>query len=317
MEKEIHYARMHRITKETACRHLAERIGGLLKEGLPVGLDVMHYIESTHGPVCPETLSEYLQHPEDGGDETLIALVFTPDEAFQVRMEPMVSSGNFDRTSERRVIEILQRNPPIARLQTPNPDTQLDLALPPTMAEKFVSQLKITCRLPPDLTDMITEIVPEAWRDIVRVHFRNATVDWTRESRNFFRSFLKSFPPEGALFFPCIVWILELLAQKSSAPSDIYHLLIEKKRALFRSTQMAESFRRKLDRNNMETLMLAGNRSPYVDIPGIRRQMEIIDIIVTAVYGDAVPFAGMPVNEEVLADFSEGSMTDIIRFLSS
>ena len=300
----------------TVCESLARQIGRELENGLRIGADVVDYIESTHGQDCLKRLPEYLTDPEDAENETLTALVFTPDESFQVQIETFVSQHVFNEAAKRQIIEFLKRNPPDVTLSVPSHNMEWRISLPPNAVEDLLSGLNITRQLPESLIRIVIETVPDAWRNTVLVRFRNASFHPTQNRIDFFERYFTAFSPETTLFFPCLDLVLTLFEENAADNSNPLHLLRTKKRTLLRHAQIAESCRKKLDRSNMETLMLTGNRMPYVDLPDVRRQLQLMDIIAEAIYGRGMLTDEASGTVKIRKDVSATSLKEIIQFLS-
>jgi len=75
------------VASERHCRQLADRIREILKQGMPLGHEVMHYIDSTHSMPTAEELHKMLTEPADPLDASLCELIFSPGETIQLRIE--------------------------------------------------------------------------------------------------------------------------------------------------------------------------------------------------------------------------------------
>jgi hypothetical protein len=63
------------------------------------------------------------------------------------------------------------------------------------------------------------------------------------------------------------------------------------KRTYFQSIEKANEFQRRLARSNMETLMLQGVRTAFIDPADSLEKMHLIDTVCQAVYGRSEYFA--------------------------
>ena len=84
-----------------------------------------------------------------------------------------------------------------------------------------------------------------------------------------------------------------LLLESMPPTADRFDELAIRKRRLFRAAQQADTFHQKLERQNMETLMLQGHPIPTMSAEEARRGMRRIDQICRAVFG-RTPFIEPP-----------------------
>ncbi|MFW6082155.1 MAG: hypothetical protein ACOC7W_09580, partial [Desulfosalsimonas sp.] len=76
---------------------IEDTIRELFEEGIRLGNDVLHYIESMAGAAGPEELLEYLWDQESCDSQSLYQLIFYPDESHQIRLEPLLETGVLSR----------------------------------------------------------------------------------------------------------------------------------------------------------------------------------------------------------------------------
>ncbi|MBC8393303.1 MAG: hypothetical protein H8E17_12150, partial [Deltaproteobacteria bacterium] len=65
------------------CRILAEKIAAVLREGLDISPQVLHYIDSTFSTPGMAELHEIINDESDPERDCLVELIFFPDEAVQ------------------------------------------------------------------------------------------------------------------------------------------------------------------------------------------------------------------------------------------
>jgi len=79
------------------CILLAERIVKILREGIYIDSDVMHFIDSTFSNPCINELEEVITDDSDCESDPLIELIFFPDEDIQAKLEDLLESHNYCR----------------------------------------------------------------------------------------------------------------------------------------------------------------------------------------------------------------------------
>jgi hypothetical protein len=86
-------------------------------------------------------------------------------------------------------------------------------------------------------------------------------------------------------YLACLDLVLPLL-ERVNKGAEVYDLLIEQKRSLFRCLLQARRFESLLGRSNMETLMLQGVRAPQGSPDALMRRMRLIDLICLRSFGN-------------------------------
>jgi hypothetical protein len=266
---------------EERCRDLSGRIGAILKDGLSVSKETLHFIDSTCAVSDPDSLKEILNDESKEEVETLWSLIFFPDAAFQGQLEGFLQSHRFHASDEDLVAKYLAEGAPEIPLRFPDPGKTFSLVMPDWTAAQFVSRLNISKPLNERLRSLIDRRFPGNPGLLIKVKLRNSTFSETEERIRFLCAFFEREieDPEG-----CLELVLDLFEEMPDEKS-IYERLIERKRRCFQSLQKADLYRKMLERDNVETLMLRGVRILSIDEPQARSQMNSIDRICLAVFG--------------------------------
>ena len=97
------------------CARLVRRIAGILSGGIRVKADVRHFIESTFGSLSLEALGAFLQDESDCERDTLLDLLFFPDEPFQMQIEDLLADLELTPADIEETTARLGRLKPAAR----------------------------------------------------------------------------------------------------------------------------------------------------------------------------------------------------------
>ncbi len=89
------------------CELLAEEIASILKEGIRLSPDVLHFIDSTYSNPSPQELANILEDESDCERDTLVELIFFPDESIQVRLEDLLERLDLGKKEEQTVRALL------------------------------------------------------------------------------------------------------------------------------------------------------------------------------------------------------------------
>ena len=69
---------------------VAEKIIAILQNGLTLGEDTQHFIDSTFSNPSVSELEEILQDDSNCERDSLLELLFFPDESLQLQFEPLI-----------------------------------------------------------------------------------------------------------------------------------------------------------------------------------------------------------------------------------
>ena len=266
------------------CILLAERIAKILLEGIHLNSAVMHYIDSTFSNPSIDELKEIIADNSDCENDSLIELIFFPDESIQMQLEDILQSHDYSKKDEKKILDYLCFRQIEAAIHFPDNKGKLTLAVPQSVAGQFLTRLNISKKLDKRLLAAIDEHVSEKSKTLVKVRLRNSTCELSRNEVLFLCDFLKKTDSSGYNFFECLDFMLSFLDEAKNAV-DIFAALMDKKRFYFKNVQLAEKFNNQLDKANMETMILQGLRTPYINIENEKRKMEIIDKIGLSVFG--------------------------------
>ena len=266
------------------CILLAERIVEILRGGIHLNNDSMHFIDSTFSNPSIDELKEIIADNSDGDNDPLIELIFFPDESIQMRLEDLLQGHDYSKKDEKKILDCLCSRKIEAAIHFPDNKGKLTLVMPQTVAGQFLSRLNISKKLDKRLLAAIDAHVSEKSKTPVKVKLRNSTCELSGNEVRFLCDFFKKTDTSGYDFFECLDFILSLFDEVKNI-EDIFSVLMDKKRFSFKNLQMAEKFAEQLQTANMETMILQGFRAPHINIENEKRKMEIIDKISLSVFG--------------------------------
>ena len=267
------------------CHQLAEAITRVFQTGIELGPAVLHYIDSTFAYPRSEEIEAILADSDHPDRDSLIELVFFPDESVQLQLEDLLEQGRYASQDERAVKRILAAGHCTVRIRFTDQRADICLPLPPEAVDSLVTRLRIPFRLPARIIDLIERVVPENRRGPVKVRCRNSRVSFDEGRSLLFGQLLQALAEDGQLV-ECVDFILRFFEEVDS-PGDFYDALVRRKHTLGRDIQKMEKCNALLNRNNFETLVMRGIRIPLIDIDAARKQIQMIDKICIAVYGTA------------------------------
>jgi len=155
------------------CRLLAERIVKILREGIHLNSDVMHFIDSTFSSPCINELEKIIADNSDCERDSLIELIFFPDEEIQARLEDLLESHNYCREDEKKVLNYLSSRQIESTIHFPDNKGALSVKMPYEAAGRFLTRLNIHRNIDEKISAAIDTGVSEKLKISVRVKLRN------------------------------------------------------------------------------------------------------------------------------------------------
>ncbi|MDF1593464.1 MAG: hypothetical protein P1P89_18295 [Desulfobacterales bacterium] len=265
-------------------KQLEHAIEIIWQQGLALTPEAQHYIDSTFSnPTLPE-LEAILCDESNCEKDSLLELIFFPDQALQVQLEALLESHDFAPEDEEKVSRALRAKGLQTTLLFSDNRGSLALAVPDWVIGRFISRLNIAKKPDPALVDAIRRYVPRPYQALCRVKLRNTRFTFTPNKISFLNVFFKKMTAEFRIVFSAYDFLLAFLDELED-DTDLFRALTQKKRFYFQNLQKAERFSAQLKNSNMETLLLQGVRMPYINTDEARRRIGLIDRICYAVFG--------------------------------
>jgi hypothetical protein len=266
------------------CKQLADEIRKILSNGITLGNEVIHYIDSTFSNPTTTELQTILHDDSNCEKDSLMELLLFPDETMQLQLESLLERSHFQQADEKSVLDDLLQDPVQATIRFPEDRESLRLRVTEDVACQFISRLNISRHLNPSLLEALNQHQDETISNRIKVKLRNARFLPTTEKIEFLYLFFKKFDSQDTDIFECLDLALSLL-DEPIIDKDIYRTLMAKKKYYFRSLQKAKQLDTQLQKQNVETLMAQGRKVLLIDQGDVRKKMRIIDRISRAVYG--------------------------------
>lgn len=255
-----------------------------LEAGGQISAEVIDYIASALFDPDPARLAAFLSDDSDSERDSLLDLIFYPDQALQLTLEPLLAAAGCRAADETALGDRLVDLSIDALVRLPDGCPLVTVRLPDFIKLQFLARLNITWQQNPEVAAAIASGVPQALQLPVTVRLRNVAFDFTDNHRRFLCRFFAHLTDRGPDVMDGLELLLPLLTA-DPADSHGYDLLAERKRCLFRSFQQVRRFEDLLRRSNMETLMLQGVRPPADSGDDLQHQMRLIDQICLQTYG--------------------------------
>ena len=278
-------------------KQLADEIVGILKNGLTMNAETLHYIDSTFSNPSIGELEELIQDESSCETDSLLELLFFPDESVQLQLEDMLEDIQFQKQDDQKIQEMVCRKSFQTRVRFPDNRGTLGMEVTPLSVTQFIAHLNLLKCLNPKLITAINDNVPASLQTRCKVKMRNTRPITSQSKILFLQAFFEKLQGDRDVFFDELDFILSFLDECTDA-LDMFQSLMAKKRFYFQSLQKAKNLDIQLTKHNVETLMLRGKRVSYVDTADARKKIQMIDRISLAIFGKTEFFDLMPAGEQ-------------------
>jgi hypothetical protein len=260
------------------CRLLADAIIACFSKGITIDSRTQHYMDACLPELSMEEVALGISDTPDLDAASLMDLVFFPDEALQIRLEPLLEAEMYGPEDEAMVVELLAAETIETTLRSPKDRNAVPLRVPSSFLGAFVRRLNISRHVPPGPAAAITHLYAPEAATRLKVVLRNARIDLAGPAADFLEAFILGMGSGAEGFDDCFTLTLELLGELG-AERDPFRLLRLKADEFHRAANAARLFEEQLRRSNMETLMHQGVRAPEISAAVAERKISLLDRI--------------------------------------
>ena len=293
---------------------IADKIIDILRSGLTINADTQHYIDSTFSNPTIAELDGLLQNESGCETDSLMELLFFPDDSVQLQLENLLEDAQLQQQDEQAI----QARVCDQSLQTPFcfPDGRgtLKMAVSPASVNAFIDHLNLSRSLDPKIREAIVRHVRRALQTRCYVRFRNARAITAPHKISFLQSFFENLKIEEDEFFEYLDFILNFLGELKGK-TDIFQELMTYKKLYIQGLQKAAKLDAQLSKHNVETLLLSGTRVAYVDKADVHKKIRMIDRISLAAFGKTDFFDLMPADEQSISLENKDDIDKLIKGL--
>jgi hypothetical protein len=293
-------------------RRLVGRIEQLLREGIEVGPDLLGYIDATFSNPTVRDLERIVADESDPEREGLLELIFFPDEPMQQKLEELLPEegglgpDDVDALSDELSARCIQ-----TALVFSDRQGRLSVDFPPALVTTFLQRLNLTRRVEPRVAMAISTFVAPVDRIAVRVKLRNSRKPMGNGKVRFLCDFLAKLGGDDQLL-ACLDFTLSFLEDIQDG-ADVYAALMNRRRISWQLLQKSARFEEKLKQDNIETLMLRGERAPHISKEELLKTIAFIERISLAVFDRLDPLDSGLLKSADLEFPSDADPSEIIR----
>jgi hypothetical protein len=269
------------------CRKFALAVQAIFEEGLHVNQDSRHFIFSTVSISDIRELKTLMADPASCDSDSLIELIYFPDEALQRRLEDRLQSERFQQKDEQTILEQIVSCRGKTRVRFDGLEPVLVIATPESGARAFLSRLNITRHLDPELTRIMDQTAGKILSTKYSVWLRNMVMDLRDREIDFLKNLFLKMDARHDRFHEYVGFSLRFL-EESRKNADLFQSLKQHKQRCLYHLQRSERFEAYRRNHNLETLMAHGIRIPYMDKQALLIQITLVDDIGLALFNQSM-----------------------------
>ena len=297
---------------ESKNKEVAEKIIAILQGGLTLNADTQHYIDSTFSNPSIKEFEALLNDESSCETDSLLELLFFPDESMQLELEEIIEDTHFERRDEHEIQQRVCSTSLQTQIRFSDGRGSLERMVTPANATQFVERLNLSRSLDLELRSAIARYVRPELQTRCKVKLRNARPITSPNKISFLEAFFKKLKIDNENFFDHFDFAVSFLEELEDE-ADIFRALMARKKHYTRSLQKAKKLDNQLIQHNVETLLLGGERVSHIDRADVRKKIQIIDRISLAVFGETEFFDLMPTGEQSITIEGKDDIDKLIK----
>ena len=265
------------------CQKFALAVQTIFEEGLHVNQDSRDFIFSTVSISHISELQTLITDPSICESDSLIELIYFPDESIQLRLEDRLQSEKFKEKDEQAILEYLLscRGKTLVRFEGLEP--VIKIMTPESGARAFLSRLNIARHPDPGLIRVIRQSAGKIKGKKYCVWLRNTVRELYERDINFLKNLFLKMDARHDRFHEYLFFSLRFL-EVTQNDADLRQSHKQHKQRCLRHIQQNDRFEAYRRNHNIETLMSHGIRIPYTDKQALLLQVSLVDDISLALF---------------------------------
>jgi hypothetical protein len=272
---------------------LARAIADILERGLAQDEAALHCIRSTHGELSPAAIAALAADEDDPQAAPLLELLLFPGRQTALELEEAMTQAALEPADLPALAEALAGLGPRPAALLPDGQVVALPVLEADQAARLVARLAPHRTLPAAARQAVEAACPGLGRRLA-ADARQIGPTWSRGALAFFANCLKRLPavrPDPEKAGAVARFLCRFLAD---LPGDALPLpaLMARQSRLLAQLRRARLQEEALAKSNYETLIMAGNRLPYLHAPDIAEELALAEAAILAVTGRPAPETG-------------------------
>lgn len=272
----------------TTIENIYAVLNNWLRTSQPFTADVKDYAETVLGVCTLSDLEPLVEDDENPDLEPFFEYLIFPDKNLLLSLEK-IHTDPLSNAEIEALADMLVAEHTTVTLHEAN--MSCSFAVPDWMWESFITRLHLDDETVPFLLSTVP-CLQETLPNSTRIYLRTAALTDSKELRDalllFFAKTLFHDPNHKDMLTTWIAALTSIPEDKAATEAVLKKQLEKRRRRLYKAIFDANEFSRKLQRFNMETLMMSGELPPAVNIDEARFEIRIIDRLSIALFQENV-----------------------------
>lgn len=278
-----------------------DAIAGLLRRGILLSDDVIHFIDSTFLNPSAAAVEQLLDDPAACEADSLAELIFFPDLAMQTALEPVLEDTVYTPDDVDTVIHQVLKTIRTVTVTFPHGRGGFSVALTRDIVQQLVHRLNLCRQIDPRLSAAVSRVISDpSERYRLRVRLRNLRQPLTPAACDFLCTAIEKMYGQSPFFDAASVLLLAFFEQ-NAPEKNIYDGLMREKKAILKAIARWEKNQTALAGQNVEMLMLRGVSIQAIDSAAAWRNVTLIDHICLTLFGKTETMGFEPAREMTVA----------------
>lgn len=273
--------------EQNYCRKVAEKIQALFSTGFEADMSTLHFINSTFDHPGHRALRSILNDAGNCDRDGLVDLIISPPLSLSLEIEALLTGTALTETAVTQISlllpEELRTSIRVAGIKEP-----VYFVVPFACRQRFLSQLDLTRLIDADIRTVIEKHLPRKKdRLMCLAKIRHLRRIPARAWSDFLIRFIRVFDRvDKDKWFSDLDLILDM-ACRYSRENDVFTAFTLEKQHCLKQVEASLRLTKQLAGNNLETLMMQGNRIGIAaDVSKLFQQLTIMDDICRLVLGE-------------------------------
>ena len=264
---------------------LGHKISELIRRGITISDDVMHYIDSTFSSPSLKEFARILSDPSNCDTEPVFELIFYPDLQMQEKIESILITKTYNKNDVESAAGYLAQKQMPVPVVFPDQRGTLSVLLTDSIIRQFITRLNLTRQIDARLVETLTRFIADESENLrIRVMLRNCRTDFSDPVIVFLCTCIEKMYAVSISFWTGFTFLLNFF-DYTNPEADIYSSLMREKKTILHSIEQAEKNEQALKNNSVEALMLKGINILSIDIADARKKIVLIDHICISIFG--------------------------------
>lgn len=258
-----------------------------LARGVMIDRAALEFVESSCG-ITGDQLAAALADEQWESRDMVLSLLFSPDLSLRRAVEHILGREQNGVVIAAELAARLAAARDSVALVLGDGRRLTSIPLTVELAAILVDRLNLEQRLDEYLASVLRELFTEERMVAVRVAMRSRKTRIDAEGRLFLETFFRHAETVGGMFDELLDPVLEMIGAKP-ANKALDEYLLDKRSQLLTSLEDLLDFERKRKQYGMEYLLMHRYPVPYQSEETVRRELAMIELLITGVLGLPLP----------------------------